>query len=834
MHIVNPIGSSVFLSRLIFLAFGCLVGCAEDGSKGEPNMEASRAQAELRVLHTCEQSSRGKRPPAYCAEIRRTSLGVPHIKADNEKGLGYGIGYAFAEDNFCLLAEFIVSVNGERSKYFGASGSYDPKNEGSIYKLNNLSSDFYFKYLNDPALVLTTWERQPTEVKDLVRGYVAGFNRYLREVGRDGLPDACNHQPWVREITELDLMRLMRRLAIEYSGGLIIEALYAAEPPSGTNKATSSTSSRAIGHAPGYASRLDAYFKRSAPRAGSNGVALGASATESGAGLLLANPHLAWKTAFRFYQMHLTIPGKVDVMGASLSGFPGINLGFNQNVAWTHTDNTSSHFTLYALQLDPADPTRYVVDGRTKSMIRKELSVEVAGADGTTSVARHTYYFSDYGPLIKNSAFQWTGDTAYAFADANFDNDRMFRQWWTIDKAASLAEFKHSVETIVGIPWSHAIATDKFGSVYYADVTPVPNVSNLDIDACVAAPYQPLVTMGLYVLNGNNSACRWSNDAAAPQRGILSAAKLPSMLRTDFVQNSNESAWLTNPAQLLTGFPPIVSIDSYEQNGRTRIGLAQIAARLAGTDGLPGNKFSLESLQSIAFSNRSMYAGVLLADLNTACVGAGVVALNDGSQVDIGKGCDVMANWDGTANLDSIGWPLFLAWRQTLNASGIDYWNVPFDAADPVNTPRGLRLTDTAVRTAARAALATAMKALDKAGLDYTRPWGQIQVAVRGSERIPIHGGDGDEIYNIIANAPIGDGQFDAITGSSAVWTISFEGDSPKAQGFLTYSQSTNPKSPHYADQTRRFSDKDWITFPFTEAAIKADPNYSTKFVAED
>ena len=48
------------------------------------------------------------------AEIRRTTFGVPHIRAADERGLGYGIGYAYAQDNLCLLANEVVTVNGER------------------------------------------------------------------------------------------------------------------------------------------------------------------------------------------------------------------------------------------------------------------------------------------------------------------------------------------------------------------------------------------------------------------------------------------------------------------------------------------------------------------------------------------------------------------------------------------------------------------------------------------------------------------------------------------------------------------------------------------------
>ncbi|MGB6056441.1 MAG: penicillin acylase family protein, partial [Burkholderiaceae bacterium] len=170
-------------------------------------------------------------PPVavYKAEVRRTSFGVPHVKADNEKGLGYGIGYAFAQDNFCVLADMIVTVNGERSKYFGPTATYDSSGGHDVQ--TNLSSDFYHKYLNDPQAVQATWDRQPTEIKDLTEGYVAGINRYLKDTGVAGLADACKNQPWVRPLTTLDLMRLQRRYAVTASGANFMDALYAAQPP---------------------------------------------------------------------------------------------------------------------------------------------------------------------------------------------------------------------------------------------------------------------------------------------------------------------------------------------------------------------------------------------------------------------------------------------------------------------------------------------------------------------------------------------------------------------------------------------------------------------------
>jgi len=772
----------------------------------------------------------GKTQPGteYAAEIRRTEFGVPHIKAKDEKGLGFGVGYAYSEDNFCLLADAIVTANGDRSKYFGPKASYDL----GLGPRTNLSSDFYYKYLNDAAPVQAAWNQQSQAIQDLLQGYVAGYNRYLKDVGVDALPGACKGQPWVREASVLDIIKLSRQLGILISSAAYIDAFYAAQPPapkSVSNEHAQAAMPPSLGLAQ-LPSPLDMMGMRE--HFGSNGVALGKEATESGAGLLLANPHFPWKSSLRFYQMHLTIPGKMDVMGSSIPGLPLVTIGFNAHVAWTHTVNTSQHYSLFRLELDPADPTRYMLDGKSVAMEQKELSVESLSDQGVQTVKR-TYYFTTYGPLLAMPNMEWTTQYAYALRDANADNARVFAQYLAMDKAKSLPEFKHIVETMVGLPWINTLATDKPGNVYYADITPVPNISTDKEKACIPSAMQNMKYKGVFVLDGSRSACQWDIDPAAPQAGIFAGTKLPSMLRADYVQNSNDSAWMTNAAQRLTGFPAIVSEDAIPLSGRTRNGIAQIAARLDGSDGLPGKKFTMASLQNIAFSNRSYFATVMLDDMKAACADAGQPVAGEEPALDISKGCKLIQAWDGKAELDSIGWPLFLGWRTALIKSNWDYWAVPFNAADPVNTPRGLRLNDPKLKAEVRKALAQAMQTLDKQGVDYSKPWGQLQVAVRGDKRIPIHGGVGNDIYNVIASRPLGDGQADTVFGSSAVWMVSYEGASPKIQGFLTYSQSSNPASPYFGDQTERFSAKKWITFPFTEAAIAADPKLTTKRIVQ-
>ena len=137
-------------------------------------------------------------------------------------------------------------------------------------------------------------------------------------------------------------------------------------------------------------------------------------------------------------------------------------------------------------------------------------------------------------------------------------------------------------------------------------------------------------------------------------------------------------------------------------------------------------------------------------------------------------------------------------------------------------------------REAARQAVARAMKALDDQGVNYELPWGQLQYRLVGTRQIPVHGGVGSDIYNAMRGGIAQPGGLPpSFYGSSIVMTVSYETGAPQAEGFLTYSQSTNPASPHYADQTERFSNKDWIRLPFTEAAIKADAGYSTVSLSE-
>ena len=56
--------------------------------------------------------------------------------------------------------------------------------------------------------------------------------------------------------------------------------------------------------------------------------------------------------------------------------------------------------------------------------------------------------------------------------------------------------------------------------------------------------------------------------------------------------------------------------------------------------------------------------------------------------------------------------------------------------------------------------------------------------------------------------------------GSSYIQVVTFDAKGPVADAVLSYSQSTDPASPHYADQTWLYSKKGWHRLPFHPADI--------------
>jgi len=738
------------------------------------------------------------------AEIRRTSYGIPHIRAQDERGLGYGIGYAYAQDNLCLLANEVVTVNGERSRYFG------PEEQTSEAR-ENLTSDLFFNWLNTPQSVSGFWQAQTPEVRQLIEGYVAGFNRSLAETRAAGTQGDCREADWLRPITPLDLVKLTRRLLVEGGVGQFAEALAGAQPPVAAAQVATHTSSFQVA-----ATRM----QRFALDRGSNAIAVGRDRSANGSGLLLSNPHFPWSGGMRFYQMHLTIPGKLDVMGAALPGLPMINIGFSQHLAWTHTVDTSKHFTLYRLQLDPKDPTRYLVDGQSHPLRKKTVQVTVRDKEGNAGQISRVIYSSKFGPIVQwPGKLDWDDKHAYSLRDANLGNDRVLQQWYAMNRARSLSALQSSLQQIQGIPWVNTLAVDDRGQALYMNLSVVPNVSARQLARCS----DPALGLEMIILDGSRSECEWGSAKTAAQTGIFPASAQPRLVRTDYVQNSNDSAWMSNPLQPLTGYSPLISRDGLPLGPRARFAVEQLKALSAA------GKIGMADLQNMVMDNQVYMAGAVMGDVLRFC----------GTDLGVDRQrlaaiCASLKSWDRTANLDAgIGFVHFQHLMEALQETP-DVWRIAFDPRNPLHTPRGLDISRPEVAQALRWSLLASADQVAKAGLTEQSRWGDIQVSTTGRQQTPIHGGPASlGVYNAIQSVPREDGKREVVSGTSYVQVVTFDGQGPHAQALLAFSESSDPASAHASDQTEAFSNKQWSVLPFTEQQIKADPAYRLQVIDE-
>jgi len=510
-----------------------------------------------------------------------------------------------------------------------------------------------------------------------------------------------------------------------------------------------------------------------------------------------------------------------------LLGVPLPLIGFNSTLGWTHTFSTDNRFTLRYLALDPANPTRYLKDGVSKAMTAVPLSISAKAADGKQVTINRTLYATEFGPMIMDSSFAWGKNAAFAIQDANYGNYKLIDQVILNGKATSVDGLLQAAAVHTAMPWVNTMAADKNGDALYFNYSVAANVANAQLDACVpgsesGAPFKDLMaSTGLVVMTGTTSACDWS--------GSIGAANRPHVKRTDYIVNANDSHWWSTAQQFLTGYPKIIATgpdaEGAVQGERTRTGHAIVRDRLSGADGLPGSRFTVANLQQIYQKSRFFRAEKWLSGFTAECLASA------SASVAAKDACTVLKDWDQTHAPGSAGAILFFEFYAALGElTDASWWSVPYQATDPLETPRGNAGTAAAL---AKLETLVAGSQFDSAAKRRARP-ADVQVLSRAEGPLSIPGGrytfnnwrgqktevaPGSFIYTADPKSNAG------AYGNSYMQFVTWDDAGPVAEGILTYSQSSSPANANFSDQTRKYAAGEWVKLPFTEAQIKADAN---------
>ncbi|MFF8439123.1 acylase [Streptomyces bacillaris] len=752
------------------------------------------------------------------ATIRYTEYGIPHIVAKDYANLGFGTGWAQAADQVCTLADGFVTVRGERSKFFGPDAAPDFSLSSAT---TNLSSDLFFRGVRESGTVerllkVPAPAGPSREAKESMRGFAAGYNAWLAQNRHRITDPACRGASWVRPITALDMAAHGFALSVLGGQGRAVDGITATRPPTVAPPAAGVTPKEAAAAAERLLSTQNADM-------GSNAVAFRGSTTANGRGLLLGNPHYPWDGGRRFWQSQQTIPGELNVAGGSLLGSTTISIGHNADVAWSHTMATGVPLNLHQLTLDPADPTVYLVDGKPERMTQRTVTVPVKNGAPVT----RTQWWTRYGPVV--TAFgaalplPWTATTAYALNDPNATNLRAADTALGFSKARSTAGIERSLHRSQGLPWVNTIAADRSGNSFFSQAQVLPRITD-ELAAHCSTPLGQATypSAGLAVLDGSKASCALGSDRDAVQPGIFGPGRMPTLKNAPYVENSNDSAWLANADRPLTGYERVFGTVATQRSIRTRGAIEDVAAMAER------GRLRVGDLQRQQLANRAPTGDLVAADVAQWCAAlpGGTAVGSDGAAVDVSAACPVLRRWDRSVDHDSRGALLFdRFWRKaTAGVPAAELWKVPFDAADPVRTPRGI---DTAAPGLSKA-LADTVTELRAARIALDAPLGKHQFVVRNGKRIPVGGGtESLGVWNKIEPVwnPAAGGYTEVSAGSSYMQAVGWDDSRcPVARTLLTYSQSSNPNSPHYSDQTRLFSDGRWVTSRFCEKDIARSP----------
>ncbi|MEO6864144.1 MAG: penicillin acylase family protein [Gemmatimonadaceae bacterium] len=189
----------------------------------------------------------------------------------------------------------------------------------------------------------------------------------------------------------------------------------------------------------------------------SNNWAVAPSRTKNGYALLAGDPHLELTLPSIWYEVHLVVPGKLDVYGVTIPGAPAVIIGFNRDISWTFTNTGADVMDFYRETVDDAvNPKQYKLDGQWRPLI-----------------TRLEQYHDQLGRLIHTDTVRYTHRGPMTYANGHWVSMR-----WTVlepsnelqalydaTHARNTHEFQDAISRNFLAPAQNMLVADRGGSI---------------------------------------------------------------------------------------------------------------------------------------------------------------------------------------------------------------------------------------------------------------------------------------------------------------------------------------------------------------------------------
>ncbi len=707
--------------------------------------------------------------------------GIPHIYGNTIEDVLYGLGFTHMENHAEVLLTKVAKARGRTAEYFGGTS---PEQDIGL-----LSGDLEVQNYDIPTRAESWLKQGSDEQRRLIQAYCDGINAYAKQHGSS--IDAKFRQvlPVVPSDTLAMIQNFMHFSWMAHHNHVdTLEGAWKGAPTTPQNTGD-----------------------------GSNAWALAPAKTRDGHTILMANPHLGYPSTGtgslvtvdqQAMEAHLVTgdPNRPNLnsYGLALVGWPFFVIGFTDDIAWTHTDNTLKNIDLYDVALQ--GPNDYLFDGKKLKLKQRQVKIRVRQSDGALLTKQFTVKSSIHGPIVAER----NDGHVLALRVAGLDGASVVSEFWTKTRAHNLAEFNAAIKGLQ-FPFTHNIFADRKGEIEYVFTGKVPVRKG-----GAFADY-------IGILDGNTSKTFWTE-----------TLRFDSLPRTanppgGFVQNSNDPPWVSTFPQTLfpSDFPAWLSPESMYARGQE--GAVFLLSK---------KKFTLDEVINGKNDTKMFIAGRLLPDLIAAAKASGdpVAA----------QAAGVLEKWDQTSNADSRGAALFERWAELYSPdaapANADLTLAPDDVLcapscekvfktkwspdKPLTTPIGL-----ANASAAVPALIAAAKEFQQKGFRIDVEWGAFHRIQLGTwdpkfakftvlKDDPVSGARDwfgalrvannwtSSVGAIVGNTP--ENRHVTFQGDTYVHVVDFDPHGPvKAKALLVYGNASRPNSPHIIDQLPIFSAKE-------------------------
>lgn len=633
-------------------------------------------------------------------EIIRDQWGVPHIYAPTDEETTYGLAWAHAEDDFETIQLPLLSAKAMLGRHLGKNGA---------------PVDYVAQLLRLDETARQYQKTIDPQFRKLVNAYAAALNAFAKKNPKRVLVKKAF------PLSELDVLKAY---------GLSLSVITGAD--------------RTIQNL--FKGRVEPVASWGST--GSNAAAVSRKRTDDQYVYLWVNAHQPLEGPVAFYEAHVASGEGWNMLGGLFPGAPIVLHGTNKHLGWAHTVNYPDKIDIYQLEMNPADPNRYLLDGQWKGLeVRKaKLKVKVLGFPITV---KRELLWSEFGPAVRNEK------GVFAFSMSTLEDISALEQWYYMNKAQSLEEFQEVLKDVSN-PGFNIVYADAKDHIYHIGYGTIPfRKENLDWRKTIP---------------GNRSELR--------SREYHSFQDLPQNLdpMSGFVFNTNNSAFSSSSAGNNpdpTQYDATMGYDVWENNRSVRLLQLMSEQETLSYERFKAIKQDLTLPDSVVFP----------IDLNALMSGA-----HQPSNERANKIKDLIAQWDRTADKDAIGsFHVTLVYEWLNRKHRVPYKT--YFKPSPADLDSALVYTYNYL-----------MKYFGKLDVQL----GEAQFLVRGDRKIPLWGMS--DVLAAMRSVPQKDGTRKAVHGDAYIMLIRYPADGwPVIETINAYGASNQPSSPHYDDQMEMF-----------------------------